>query len=141
MAESLSAFMQENVKQIGIKEVQVSDRFVDKDGQPVKWKIKAISADENQKLRKDCTIHVGRDKAGRTIEKRDNDYYQARLAAECVVWPDLRDVNLIENWGCSTAEDLIRRMLSAGEFDKLVLAIVRHCGFKSEDELEEEVKN
>ena len=75
MAETLYAFMRENVKAIGEKLIPVSDRFVDEDGNVVNWKIRAITADMNQKLRRSCVKRTGTNKAGQPIERRDDDLF------------------------------------------------------------------
>lgn len=141
MADTLYSFMRENVIPVGEKEIPVSDRFVDKDGNTVKWKIRAISADTNQQLRRSCVSRIGTNKAGQPIEKLDNALYQAKLATSCIVWPDLSDVKLLDSWSAGSAENLIRQMLLPGEFDDLIMEILKFCGFKTDDELIDEVKN
>lgn len=141
MAESLYAFMRENVKPVGEKEIPVSERFVDENGNVVNWKIRAITAGMNQQLRRSCVTRVGTNKSGSPIEKRDDELYQAKLATACIVWPNLSDVKLLDDWGADSAETLIRQMLLPGEFDNLIMEIIKFCGFKTEDELIDEVKN
>ena len=52
MANSLSAFMAQNAKQVENRKIVASQRFVGADGKPMEWEIRSISASENQKLRK-----------------------------------------------------------------------------------------
>ncbi|MBR6313657.1 MAG: phage portal protein [Clostridia bacterium] len=141
MAETLYAFMRENVKAVGEKLIPVSDRFVDEDGNVVNWKIRAITADMNQKIRRSCVKRTGTNKAGQPVERRDDDLYQAKLATACIVEPNLSDTKLLDSWGADCAETLIRQMLLPGEFDGLVMKIIEFCGFKTEEKEIEEVKN
>lgn len=141
MADTLYAFMRENVKAVGEKEIPVSDRFVDEEGNVVNLKVRAITAEMNQQIKRNCIRRVGTNKAGHPIEKRDDDLYQTKLITSCVVAPDLSNAKLLDSWDADCAETLVRRMLLPGEFDKLVLEIVEFCGFKTEQDEIDEVKN
>lgn len=141
MANSLSAFLKENVKAIENKKVQASERFLDENNKPMLWEIQAITASENQQLRQQCTKRIGTNRAGQFVEKFDSALYQAKLIARCVVFPNLNDVDLQNSWGALSAEQLATTMLSAGEFDQLFVDIVEHCGFKTDQELVDEAKN
>ena len=55
--------------------------------------------------------------------------YLCRLAAACVIEPDLQNAALQRSWGVMGAEDLLKRMLSAGEYAKLVERVQAVCGF------------
>lgn len=142
MAQNLSAFFKQNAKQVENQKIIVSDRFTDEDGKPMKWEITCISASENQKIRKNCTRNkpvVG--KRGQYTQEFDPAAYQARLATQCVVFPNLNDKDLQNSYGAMDAEQLISAMLTPGEFDDLILSITDLCGFKTEEELIDEAKN
>lgn len=142
MAQNLSAFFKQNAKQIENQKIIVSDRFTGDDGKPMEWEITCISANENQKIRKNSTRNkpiVG--KRGQYTQEFDPAAYQAHLAAKCVVFPDLNDKELQNSYGAMDAEQLISAMLTPGEFDDLILAITDLCGFKTEGELVDEAKN
>ncbi len=141
MANSLSAFLKENVKSIENKKLCVSERFVDEKGKPIEWEITAITASENQSIRNQCMKRIGSNRAGQTVEKFDSAQYQARLIARCVVFPDLNDVDLQNSWGAMSAEQLASTLLLPGEFDQLFVDITEHCGFKTSQELVDEAKN
>ena len=142
MAKTLSAFMAQNARQVDNKTVAVSDRFVDEDGKPVKWEICGITAGENQKLRKGCVKSVPvNGKRGQYTQEFDTAAYQTKLVTRCTVFPSLDDKALQESYNVMSAEQLISAMLTPGEFDDLVVAILELNGFNSEGELVDEAKN
>ena len=140
MAKSLSAFLSQNAKPVEHKEVVISDRFLDVDGEPIKWEIKSITAAENQRLRDQAQkITVGAKK--QQIVKFDNAVYQTNLATKCVVFPDLNNVELQNSYHAMNAAELIGAMLTPAEFDDLVNEILLLCGFEDDNERVEEAKN
>lgn len=142
MAQNLSAFFKQNAKQVENQKITVSDRFLDENGKPIKWEITCISANENQKIRKNSVHNKPiSGKRGQYTQEFDTAAYQARLATKCVVFPDLNDKDLQNSYGAMDAEQLISAMLTPGEFDDLILNITDLCGFKSEEELIDEAKN
>lgn len=142
MAKTLSAFLAQNAKKIENREVTVSSRFNDENGEPIKWEITCISAAENQRLRKDCIRSVPvNGKRGQYTQELDAAQYQAKLAAKCVVFPDLNSEALQESYGVAGAESLIYAMLTPGEFDNLIMEITSLCGFTDDGELIKEAKN
>lgn len=81
---SLESFMLKDV----VKEVEyiASKRFKDKEGNYEKWKIRTISADENDSIRKQCyrQVQVGK----RVKQDFDTVKYLELLADKCVIYPD-----------------------------------------------------
>ena len=141
MAESLSAFFAQNAKKVENRKVAISDRFVDKNGKPLLWEIACISASDNQKLRNSSMRSQSMGKRGQYTQTMDTALYQTKLAARCVVFPDLDDGELQSSYDTYSAEQLISQMLTPGEFDDLILQIVELNGFTPEGELVEEAKN
>ena len=87
---SLESFMlKDEVKEI---EYVASNRFKNKEGQVEKWKLKTITADENDAIRKQCykQVQVGK----RMKQEFDTVKYLELLADKCVVYPDLHNVEL-----------------------------------------------
>ena len=85
---SLESFMlKDEVKEI---EYVASNRFKNKEGQVEKWKLKTITADENDAIRKQCykQVQVGK----RMKQEFDTVKYLELLADKCVVYPDLHNV-------------------------------------------------
>ena len=130
----LQAFFMENAGAFPEEELAVSARF-QKDGKPLAFKIRGISEEENGRIRCQCW------KGGEPGEV-DSESYFAKLAAACVVEPDLENAALQRSWGVMGAENLLRRMLSAGEFAKLLERVQAVCGFDVPvSELAGELKN
>lgn len=142
MAKSLSAFLAQNAEKVENKSFVASTRFKDENKKPMKWELCCITAGENQKLRKSCMKSVPvQGKRGQYTQEFDSATYQAKLAVKCVAFPDLNDAELQESYGVMGAEQLISAMLTAGEFDELVAAILEHNGFRDDGELIDEAKN
>lgn len=142
MANSLSAFMAQNAKKVDNRKIVASPRFVGADGKPIEWEIQCITAGENQKLRKSCVKNVPiAGKRGQYQQDFDTAAYQAKLAAKCTVFPDLNDAELQESYGVMGAEQLIATMLTFGEFDEYVAAILDLNGFTDMAEMVDEAKN
>ena len=110
----LQAFLMENVPPFEEKELLLSDRLPP-------FRIRAISEEENARLRAGC-----RKEAADTI---DTDRYLLRLAAACVLFPDLENASLQRSWGVMGADALLRKMLSPGEFARLLEQVQIACGF------------
>ena len=142
MTKSLSAFMAQNAIKVDNRKIAVSRRFIDENGNAMEWEITCITAAENQKIRKDSLRNVPMTgKRGQYTQDFDTAQYQAKLAARCVVFPDLNDAAVQESYGVMGAEALISSMLTPGEFDNLILAITELCGFTTEGEQVDEAKN
>lgn len=133
----LQAFLRPEVLPAREMEVILSERFCDQDGNPVPFKLKGISEDENSRIRRSCQRqnHNGTD-----APVFDRENYLRAFTAACVVSPDLKNQSLQQSWGVMGAEALIGVMLTAGEFSKLFAAAREVCGFISGSEAET-VKN
>ncbi|MCI8628701.1 MAG: hypothetical protein HFE57_04195 [Firmicutes bacterium] len=92
------------------KEIVISNRFVGENGQPIPWKIKALKEKEHQKIKK---------REGEDIEK-----YWGRFCANCVVLPNLNDEELLKSYGCHSADEVLKEMLTMGEY-MILLKTVR----------------
>ena len=141
MANTLSAFFAQNAKKADNRKFVASPRFVD-NGKPLEWELAAITAGENQKLRKSCMKSVPvNGKRGQYTQEFDTATYQANLAVKCVVFPDLNNAELQESYGVMGAEQLISAMLMPGEFDELISTILELNGFTDMGEMVDEAKN
>lgn len=141
MSKSLSAFLSQNAKKIATANYVVSDRFVE-DGSPVVWQLGCITAAENTKLRSTCMKQIPvQGKRGQSTMQFDAGAYQMKLAARCVLFPELGDRELQDSYGTQSEEELISTMLTPGEFEDLCTKILEINGFKNDEELEEEAKN
>ena len=131
---SLESFMlKDEVQEI---EYVASKRFKDKEGNYEKWKLKTITADENDAIRKQCykQIQVGK----RMKQEFDTVRYLELLADKCVVYPDLHNVELQNHYGEMDAIKLLKKhLLNPGEYDDLMAEIQELNGYSLEEEIEE----
>lgn len=121
------------------EEYVASKRFKDKDGNAEKWKIKTITADENDAIRKQCykQIQVGK----RMKQEFDTVKYLELLADKCIVYPDLHNVELQNHYGEMDAIKLLKKhLLNPGEYDDLMAKIQEINGYSLDEDIEE-VKN
>lgn len=137
----MSLFFAENVTQAEEVEVVVSERYKDKEGKPLSWRLRAISEDENDELRNASTKRV-KGKNGMQVPETDYAAYLGRLVASCVVYPNLNDTSLQTSYGVKGAPALVRKMLLAGEFATLAAKVQEVNGFDRDlSEMADEVKN
>ena len=138
---SLEAFFAQNVEKDIVEEVIVSKRFKDKDGNPISWKIRAITEEENELIRKAATKFV-KGRGGQRTPEIQPEVYMAKVAAASVVFPDLKNAELQKSYGVLGAENLLKKMLLSGEYATLIEKVQEINGFdKDINEVVEEVKN
>lgn len=139
----LSCFLAQNAAKMENVKYVASKRFIGADKKPVEWEIKAIASKQDEVLRKECTNKVpvvGR--KGQYAKEVDYDAYLGRLAVICTIYPNLNDKTLQDSYGVMGAEDLLKAMLTAGEYANFVEKIQHINGFDmTMDELVEEAKN
>lgn len=134
---NLEAFMIEEKEEI--VEYEVSNRFVDKEtGKTIPWKIKVMTAEENQNIRKDCYIKTQvPGKRGQFTRDFDSDKYLALVAEQCIIEPDLQSVKLQDFYKVKSVRELLGKMLRPGEYDNLMQRIQEINGYSLEDKVEE----
>jgi len=138
----LSAFFQENVEQPKNVKFVASKRFKDSKGKPMEWEIRAISSQENEELKRQATKRVQvNGKKNQYMPELDTGKYQTLVCAKCTVFPNLNDVELQNSWGAMCAEELLTKMLLAGELTEYSQKVLEINGFAMEDDLIEEAKN
>ena len=87
---NLSAFFAQNVVKKKTDEFVVSEKFKEENGEPVKWEIVSLTANEDEQLRNEHMIEIPNE-SGFSIPKLDVGGYQAALVAKCVKWPNLNN--------------------------------------------------
>ena len=131
---SLESFMlKDEVQEI---EYVASKIFRDKEGNYEKWKLKTITADENDAIRKQCykQIQVGK----RMKQEFDTVKYLELLADNCIVYPDLHNVELQNHYGEMDAIKLLKKhLLNPGEYDDLMAKIQEINGYSLDEDIEE----
>ena len=125
------------------KEVMVSKRFVGADGEPVPFVIRVIDQETNDRLIKQSTKKIKAN--GQVLQELDNIKYGKLLLAACTVEPNFKDSELCAYYKTMDPLEVPGRMLSVGEYNRLV-GVIKELNelVTTEDELselEEEVKN
>lgn len=138
---NLQAFMIEEKEEYF--EYVASQKFRDDNGNPMKWKLKSISAKENDQLKRECYKQVlvsnGNKKAYQ--QQLDTIKYLELLADKCVVFPDLHSAELLDYYNEMNSIDLLKKhLLNAAEYDDLVAEVQRINGYDLV-EAAEEAKN
>ena len=140
---NLTAFLSSNAIQVENTKVVVSKRFVDENKNPIPWEVRALSAGEDEEIRKGATRKVpvpGR--RGQHQPETNIELYLARMAAACTVYPDLMDATLQDSYNVKTPEDLLRNMLTAGEYAEYLQKVQGMNGYDvTTEELVDEAKN
>ena len=101
-------FYRENRKDREEREVLLTERLA-KDGGQMLFRIRPMSQRETESIWKRCGEN----------EKR----YEDAVLAESVVFPDLKDAELQDSYGVVGAERLLKKLLLAGEYDRLRMAV------------------
>lgn len=120
------------------KEIVISKRFVDESGEPVAFKIRSISQEENEQITKASRRQY---KVSGTVQERlDPIEYGRRMVVTGTVVPDFRAKEMCEAYGTLDPMQVPGKMLTAGEFSSLMTAISTLSGFDAEPP-EDEAKN
>lgn len=137
---SLSAFFREKAIKPESQKIIVSNRFCE-NGKPIPWEIRAITEEEDSKIKEDCTVrNIFK---GRQTTTFNNQRYTNKLIAACVVSPDLKNADLQKSYGVTSDDELLKAMLISGEHANLLQAVNEINGFDIEkaEAAKEEVKN
>ena len=118
-------------------EVKVSNRFKDKNGNQLKFKIKPVSGEQFGEYQKKCsTIEFTGKKRVATMDS--NRFNNLVIINHCVD-PDFKDAELIKSVGAQTPEQAIQKLLLAGEIAELATQISNISGF--DVDINEEIEN
>lgn len=117
-------------------EAVVSERIFDESGDPVCFKIRAVSGEEHAQYQRLALI-PGRGGRPELDPKRYNELVVINHTED----PSFKDVEAIEKAKCRTPEEFLYKSLLAGEISRLAAAIGRLSGFQSFREAREEAKN
>ena len=131
-----SMFLKENAKPIEEVEYVASKRFVDADGNPVKWILRPVSSKDDNAIKDECIKLNGKERGF------DAAKYQVKLCASAVVFPNLNSVELQDSYGVRGAEALLLELLPiSGEFNALLNKVTEISSPESLDEMIDEAKN
>ena len=119
------------------KEVVISDRFVDENGNVVPFKIRALTQEENDAIVKQSTHRRKID--GQWQESMDNIEFSRRLIVAATVEPDFAAKELCDAYGVLDPLMVPGKMLLSGEYSRLMQEISDLSGFGAN--IGEEAKN
>ncbi len=133
----LEAFMIEEKEEIF--EYIASARFKDKEGNPIAWKLRTITAKENDEIRKSCYRQVQiPGKRGQYRQEFDSSKYLETLAIKCIVEPNLNSVELQDYYHVMSPADLLKEhLLKPAEYDNLISKLQEINGYNLEEAVEE----
>lgn len=138
---NLSAFL--NPAKEENRKAAISTRFTDEQGKPVEWELRALTGEEDETIRKQCTKRVQMPgNKGQYTQETDYNDYLGKLAAACVVFPPLSSKELQDSYGALGADTLLKKLLKPGEYASLIEIVQNLNGFDiSTGELVETAKN
>ncbi len=121
------------------KEAVITKRAKGPDGKPVPFVLRAIDQETNDRLirRAQRTSKVN----GQTVRELDTEKYGRLLISACVIEPNFKDAELCAYYKTVDPLDVPGKMLSSGEYAKLMQEINSLNGFEDIDGLEETAKN
>ena len=121
------------------KEAVITKRAKGPDGKPVPFVLRALDQETNDKLirRAQRTSKVN----GQTVRELDTEKYGKLLISACVIEPNFKDAELCAYYKTVDPLDVPGKMLSSGEYAKLMQEINSLNGFEDIDGLEETAKN
>lgn len=132
---SLSAFLHP-VNTGEEKEIVISKRFVDEAGNPVPFRIRPISQEENDAISRQS--RRTRKVNGQVQSYLDSSEFSRRMVVAGTVEPDFRSKEMCDAYGVMDPLLVPGKMLLSGEYAALLNAITELSGFT---DLEDEVKN
>ena len=125
------------------KEVIVTKRAKDANGKPIPFVIRIIDQETNSRLIKQATKKSKVN--GQMIRELDDDKYGKLLVDACVVFPNFKDAELCSYYKTMDPLDVPERMLTVGEYGRLVRAIKDFNELSMDDDeleaVEDKVKN
>lgn len=133
----LSAFLHPVITQEE-KEIVISKRFVDEKGNPVPFKIRSLSQEENDAIIKRSRKPVKT--GGQGADRLDSVEFSRRMVVAATVEPDFTSKEMCDAYGVMDPLLVPGKMLLSGEFSRLLQAITELSGFEAE-QVEDEVKN
>ncbi len=134
---NLEAFMIEEKEEI--VEYIASKKFKDKEGKPIPWKLRTITAKENDELRKQCYKQIQiPGKKSQYRQDFDSSKYLELLAIKCIVEPNLKSVELQDYYHVMSEVDLLKEhLLKPAEYDSLITKLQEINGYDLEEAVEE----
>lgn len=118
---SLNGFFKNKAKQVDDVRVVVSERFLDKEGNPLEWVLHPISTKLVEEITKNNT--VTKIVNGKRVKETNEENLNADLLEQVVLYPRLNDAELQDSYGVTNVNDLLGTMLYPGETQVLIKAL------------------
>jgi len=142
-----SLFFKNNMQKVeDVFEVEGISKFRypkghEEEGKIIPWKIKKINTTKVEELTETCTTK--KYKKGQKIIEVDQKRLNDLIMAESIVFPDLKDKELLEQYKCTSNVELMRALLNyASDYGKIYQA---YAGINdteiTDEEKIEEIKN
>lgn len=139
---SLTAFFKESAVKVESVEYEVSKRFKDENGQPIKWRLRVLDMVEYDKITQGAKTRTLSNATGEKTMNVDGFKLRNDLVLACVEYPNLADSQLQDSYSAVGEIDLLKKMLTPGEFTGLIEAVQQAQGFElGMKEAIEEAKN
>ena len=146
---NLSAFMRKEFKTETIVEIEGFDRFKDEKGNVLPFKVKKLSYEKINQIRDFHSIEkVAYDKKTRkpvVVDgivakdiKYDNDKANANIVVEALVYPNLKDKELMAFYDCDEYIQMPSKLFTPIEYVELMRRIWLVLGLISPDDDEED---
>lgn len=145
---TLEYFMRSELKEEEVVEVPGPGTIKDENGEPVIFRIKRLSQEHINKIYDSYrTEKVAMDRKrkqpyvvdGKAViqETRDNRRAFRHVIADALVYPDLRDEELMGFFGCFDVTEMPMKMFTAAEYDYIARMVNHVLGIAEEREREE----
>ncbi len=127
----LKYFLKGNKKEKKTTMYAATKSLCDEKGKPVEWEIKALSTEDNERIREECTYEVQvTGKPNMFRPKVDTRKLVAKMITASVVFPNLNDTELQNSYGVVTPEDLLVKMVdNPGEYNDFASFVQNYSGF------------
>ncbi|MDO7787124.1 phage tail assembly chaperone [Desulforamulus aquiferis] len=145
MERTMEFFMKGKRKETANGFVVVTEAFLDDKGKPIPFEIQALDQEKIEEIQEECT-KPAIIKRGRVVvpEKMDTNRYVARLCVESLVFPNVKDTQLLKSYGRVDPVELLKKDILpiGGEYAELAEAVMKINGFDEDvSKLIEEAKN
>lgn len=140
----LSRFLKKNKVVKANLKFAATKSLTDEAGEPLIWEVRPLSTKEDNAIRDEATVDVPvTGKPGLYRPKLNTNRYLAKMAAACVVYPNLNDKELQDSYGVMGADQLLMEMLDdPGEYNEFMSRIQSYHGFdQSFQDKVDEAKN
>lgn len=123
------------------EKVIITERAKGEDGNPVPFVLRRIDEETNDRLRKRAMKRER--KNGQMVERFDGTLFGKLLVQTCVVEPDFKSAEMCEHYGTIDPLDVPTRMLTSGEYARLLTEINLFNGFDelTVEDMDEAAKN